>query len=76
MKSSSTASCDKKSLNKKIKINYLPPTIKLNIIINENTLCASSAHVKIGTPQSEGIKIESWDITTGWTEKQDKEFEI
>ena len=56
---------------------YESPLIKLQHIEVEDSLCNSSAGpIKFGSEGKEGVFIETWDITTGWTEKQESNFDL
>lgn len=59
------------------KKNYLPPIIHQHLIKLEESICNGSAQLKIGTTANENaIRVETWDITTGWEEKQDINFDL
>jgi len=32
--------------------------------------------IKLGSEGNEGVFIETWDITTGWIEKQESNFDL
>lgn len=60
----------------KKKANYAPPKIELQLVEYEEGLCNGSAIINIGTENNQGILIETWDGETGWTEKQESNFDI